>query len=57
MGDFGLYFSNGDVNDLARQMHAATQLDWPSTSQKAIAIAKQYNIETISRQWHQIIEA
>ena len=57
MGDFGLYFSNGDVNDLARQMHAATQLDWPCTSQKAIAIAKQYNIETISRQWHQIIEA
>ena len=57
MGDFGLYFSNGDANGLAHQMQAATQLDWPSTSQKAIAIAQQYNIETISRQWHQIIEA
>jgi len=57
MGDFGLYFSNGDSNGLARQMQAATLLDWPNMSQKAIAIAKHYNIETISRQWHQIIEA
>ena len=57
LGDFGLYFKNGDINGLARQMQEATQLDWPSTSQKAIAIAKQYNIENISRQWHQIIEA
>ena len=57
MGDFGLYFSNGDSNGLARQMQAATLLDWPNMSQKAITIAKHYNIETISRQWHQIIES
>ena len=57
MGDFGLYFVNGDVNGMARQMHAATQLDWNSTSQKAIEIAHRFNLETISRQWQQIIEA
>ncbi len=57
LGDFGLYFVNGDVNGMARQMHAATQLDWNSTSRKAIEIAHRFNLETISRQWQQIIEA
>ena len=57
LGDFGLYFVNGDVNGMARQMHAATRLDWNSTSQKAIEIAHRFNLETISRQWQQIIEA
>ena len=57
MGDFGLYFVNGDVNGMARQMHAATQLDWNSTSRKAIEIAHRFNLETISRHWQQIIEA
>lgn len=57
MGDFGLYFVNGDVNGMARQMHVATQLDWNSTSRKAIEIAHRFNLETISRQWQQIIEA
>ena len=57
LGDFGLYFVNGDVNGMARQMHVATQLDWNSTSRKAIEIAHRFNLETISRQWQQIIEA
>ena len=57
LGDFGLYFVNGDVNGMARQMHVATQLDWNSTSRKSIEIAHRFNLETISRQWQQIIEA
>jgi glycosyltransferase involved in cell wall biosynthesis len=57
MGDFGLYFINGDVNGMARQMHAATQLDWHMASQQAIEIAHRFNMETISHQWHEIINA
>jgi glycosyltransferase involved in cell wall biosynthesis len=57
MGDFGLYFINGDVNGMARQMHAATQLDWHMASQQAIEIARRFNMETISHQWHEIINA
>ena len=57
MGDFGLYFINGDVNGMARQMHAATQLDWSTTSRQAIRIAHRFKLETISHQWHEIINA
>jgi glycosyltransferase involved in cell wall biosynthesis len=57
MGDFGLYFINGDVNGMARQMHAATQLDWSTTSRQAMRIAHRFKLETISHQWHEIINA
>ena len=57
MGDFGLYFINGDVNGMARQMQAATQQDWNMASRQAIEIARRFNMETISHQWHEIINA
>ena len=56
MGDFGLYFSNGDVKGLAQQMLAATRLDWASVSQKAIETARRFDLKSISQQWHQLIE-
>ena len=55
MGDFGLYYINGDVNGLARQLHAATQLPWPSKSREAMDIAHRFTMNTIIRQWHNVL--
>ena len=57
MGDFGLYYINGDVNGLARQLKQATQLDWATKSKEALKIAERFNMETIIRQWHQLLGA
>lgn len=56
MGDFGLYFINGDVNGMARQMQVATQLDWQEKSKQALQIAARFNIDTIINQWKQLID-
>ena len=56
MGDFGLYFINGDVNGMARQMLAATQLDWQEKSKQALQIAARFNLDTIINQWKQLID-
>ena len=55
MGDFGMYFSNGDVNGMARRMAEATQIDWQSKSRQAQEISYRFNIETIANAWHEII--
>ena len=56
MGDFGMYFSNGDVNGMARQMEEATKMDWQEKSEQALQIAARFNIETIINQWKQLID-
>ena len=55
MGDFGLYFKKEDVEGLARQLQAATQLDWAQKSQKALTIARHFDISNIITQWRNII--
>jgi glycosyltransferase involved in cell wall biosynthesis len=57
MGNFGLYYKNGDIKALARQMEQATLLDWPSKSKEAITIAKQFDIGNIIQQWHQLLNS
>ena len=57
LGDFGLYFINGDVKGLARQMEQATHINWQSKSEEAIAIARCFNLGSIIRQWHQLLGA
>lgn len=57
MGDFGLYYINGDVNGLARQMMQATRLDWTSKSKEAMAIARRFDLGSIIRQWRQLLDA
>ncbi len=57
MGDFGLYFKNGDVDDLARQLNEATKLDWAKKSQEAIGIAKQFDIKNIIQQWLELFDS
>ena len=55
MGDFGLYFPKEDVQALARQLRAATQLEWPQKSQEALQIAQHFDITNIITQWKNII--
>ena len=56
MGDFGLYFKNGDINDLAQKLEEATLIDWHKKNKQAIDIANQFKVEPIIQQWKKIIE-
>ena len=55
MGDFGLYFENGNVEHLAQRLNDATKLNWPIKSKEALAIAQRFNVEKIMEQWMRII--
>ena len=55
MGDFGLYFKNGNIEELAQRLEEATQVDWQQKSKEAIDIAQRFNIDTIIKQWKTII--
>lgn len=55
MGDFGLYFENGNIHQLAKQLQQATLLNWHEKSSEAIAISRRFNIENIISQWKEII--
>ena len=56
MGDFGLYFKNGDIKDLAERLEEATHIDWNQKSQEAIEIAKRFDINHIIGLWKKMIE-
>ena len=56
MGDFGMYFKNGDIENLAQRMEEATHIDWQAKSKEAIAIAQRFDIKNIITQWNQLIE-
>ncbi len=56
MGDFGLYFKNGDIEDLAHCLNEATKIDWEKKSKEALTIAKKYDVKNIIEQWKGIIE-
>ncbi len=55
MGDFGMYFPNGDVNGMARRMAETTKIDWQAKSCQALEISHRFNIKTIADTWHEII--
>ena len=57
MGDFALYFRNGDIEDLAQRLKDATQIDWQSKSKEALKIAERFDINNIIKQWKQLIES
>ena len=56
MGDFGLYFKNGDIRDLAERLEDATHIDWKTKSQEAIEIANRFDINSIIGRWKELIE-
>ena len=56
LGDFGLYFRNGDIIELARTLEDATLLDWPKKSDEAVKIAQRFDINEIAEQWKLLLE-
>jgi glycosyltransferase involved in cell wall biosynthesis len=56
MGDFGLYFRNGNINELAQRLEDATRLDWDTKSKEAIKISQRFEVAHIIKQWKQLIE-
>ena len=56
LGDFGLFFKNGDIQELAQRMEDATHLDWQKKSDEAIKIAQRFDVNQIAEQWKQLIE-
>lgn len=56
LGDFGLYFENGDIEDLAQQLENATHLDWQEKSQEALKIAQRLDVHPIVEQWKRLLE-
>lgn len=56
MGNFGLYFENGNVEQLAQQLENATHIDWKERSKEALEIAKRFDINHIITQWKKLIE-
>ena len=56
MGDFGFYFKNGDIHQLAERLKEAAQLEWHEKSAMALKIAKRFDIANIIRQWQALIE-
>ena len=56
MGDFGLYFENENIQQLAQRLEEATQIDWQKKSHEALEIAKRFDLDTIIQRWKVIIE-
>lgn len=56
MGDFGLYFKNGDIHALAARLQEATHMDWEAKSKEAKEIAAKFDVGQIAAQWRQILE-
>lgn len=57
MGDFGIYFENGNINQLAQRLYDATLIDWQKKSKEALKIAEHFNIDNIIKQWKAMIDA
>lgn len=56
LGDFGLFFKNGDIQELALRLEEATHIDWQKKSKEALKNARRFNISEITGQWKQLIE-
>lgn len=56
MGDFALYFKNGDIEELAQRLEDATKIDWLAKSKEALDIATRFDVKHIMKQWKQVIE-
>ena len=55
MGDFGLYFQNGNIEELAERLHNATKIDWKKKSAEAFTIARRFDLSQIAGQWQKIL--
>ena len=56
LGNFGLYFKNGNIQELAQKLENATMIDWQKKSDEALSIANKFNTEKIITQWKELLE-
>ena len=56
LGDFGIYFKNGDVDELAQRLEDATYMDWQPKSDEALMLAQRFNVSVIAEQWKTLID-
>ena len=56
LGDFGIYFKNGNINELAKRLEDATHIDWKKKSTQALEIAHRFEVGPIIKQWKELIE-
>lgn len=56
LGDFGMFFRNGDIEELAKRLEEATHIDWQAKSEEAMEIAQRFDIKNIISQWKQVVE-
>lgn len=54
LGDFGLYFRNGDYRDLASVMMNAVDIDIKKNINNAMILASKFDVELIVKQWIQL---
>jgi glycosyltransferase involved in cell wall biosynthesis len=57
LGDFGMFFKNKNIKDLAQRLEDATHLDWQAKSQEALKIAQRFDISHIIEQWKRLLES
>ena len=55
LGDFGIFFKNGDIIDLSSKLEEATHLNWQEKSRQAIEIAHRFDLNNIITQWKQLL--
>ena len=55
MGDFALYFKNGNIEELAQRLEDATHINWQAKSKEALEIAQRFDIHHIIEQWKQVL--
>lgn len=55
MGGFGLYFHNGNIEELAERLHDATKIDWKKKSSEAFTIARRFDLPQIAKLWQKIL--
>ena len=57
LDDFGIFFKNGDIEDLAQRLEEATHIDWLARSKEALKISQRFDVHQIVEQWKQLLES
>ena len=55
LGDFGIFFENGNIKELAQRLEDATHIDWQTKSEEALKIAQRFDVHQIVEQGKQLL--
>ncbi len=56
LGDFGIFFENENIGQLAQRLEDATHINWQEKSDEAIRIARRFEVSHIIERWKELIE-